>query len=168
MLLKRLDHVDLNVGAYIHTTLHSGEWLARRVDSVHFVDADSVRRQVTFDVDTRWLADRQPEGLVRPGLVVVPLTLLTKQLLVDADLRDGQGAALHVARRPIDSYLAWTSLAHTANQAGFDLAGRPRVAEYVRRIVTSFPTAAARDVRLHQPAWDLPLREAWENADNEH
>lgn len=165
MLLKKLDTPDLEVGAFVHELLHTGDWLARRVDSVRFVDADSVQRQVTFDVDTRWIADRQPPGLVPEGLVVAPLTLLTKQLLVDADLRAADGSALHIARRPVDSYLAWTSIAHTARDAGYDLSRQPRVSDYVRRIITGFPKTPVVDIRKHQPSWDLPIDHKWDSDD---
>jgi hypothetical protein len=160
--LKRL---DTPLGEHLLGLLEERAWLRRRVDTVSFVDEDSSIRQSTFDIDTTTIAATLPSGAIRAGFVVAPLMMLEKQLLVDSDLKDDNGRALHIATRREDSYLSWCILGALAKRNGVDLTKTPLVADALHPIMACFPKSSRRDIREVAPEWWLPSVPGWTEDD---
>lgn len=165
MLLDPLDVARADVGEHLVRLRNDPRWLRRRVDSVAFVDADSVVRRTTFDIDTSWIAQSEPDGLVRGPYVAVPLTTMRKQLLVDCDLRDAYGGALHIATSVHDSYLSLCEVVARATAENIAVARRPRVVAELLRIVREFPRSEPGDIRNVAPEW-VPTDPAWDYRDD--
>ncbi|WP_146192002.1 hypothetical protein [Bifidobacterium catulorum] len=75
------------------------QWVKRRVETLTFTDADTTRRQVSFDFSL-------PENLrihylenagTASGLIGVPLTFLGRGDLIHADVRSASGESLSLA-----------------------------------------------------------------------
>lgn len=88
------------------------DWVHRRVESVSFVDATSIRRRVSVDFDV-------PTGDLVPksGRSLVPLALLEKRPLIDLDVCDEGGSSLPVLTSPENGFVAWSLLARVAREA---------------------------------------------------
>lgn len=88
------------------------EWVHRRVETVTFVDASSIRRKVSVDFDV-------PDDRARPreGPPLIPLTLLEKRTLVDLDVRDEAGASCPVLNADENGFVTWSLLSRVAYQA---------------------------------------------------
>ena len=165
MLEGDLKQLDIPLGEHLLGLLEERVWLRRRVDTVSFVDEDSSIRQSTFDIDTIAIKDSLPAAAIRRGFVIAPLMILDKQLLVDSDLRDDSGRALHIISRQEDSHLSWCTLGALAKRHGVDLAAAPLVAGALRPIVECFPKSARRDIREVAPEWRVPIIPDWTQDD---
>lgn len=166
-LLKEcpLDVPDSNVASYVDSFLREAPWLRRRVETVSFIDVDTVVRKTTLDVgmaEVKISASACPLFEDRP---LVPLVLLKKELLVDFDLRDRQGAALAVVPREIDSFFAWSLLCVEARRVlGQDLTTQSMVvSDHLRSLAFNFPRPGdeAYDNTLH--SWEIPG--SWSDSD---
>jgi len=127
-------------------------WVSRRVETVRFLDASSLTRGVTIDIDTTAL-----ESLVPPEYsdshVVIPLGILQKDLLVDFDLRASNGDSLSLMNRDEDSYFAWAWIMRVAQEIGIDPTSLPEVIHRrVYEIAHSF---------YGRPGPDLSASETW-------
>jgi hypothetical protein len=87
-------------------------WIARRVETVTFLDADTVRRQVSVD----FTVPKLPTVIELDGqpLHFLPLTLLRKRRLTHFDLCDETGRALPLVTRRANGPLAASALAEAA------------------------------------------------------
>ena len=166
MLNKSIN--EREVGSFILGLLSNRSWLVRRVDTVEFIDAHTVRRRVTFDVDTRAIEVLQPPELLPKGYVVVPLELLQKTLLVDSNLTDTNRSALHIATRADDAYLSWCEFAERARRSNIDLSEGPAVSEHVQGLLSGFPTSDPILISKVQPDWKVNhAHTSWQKADDD-
>lgn len=145
---------DLTHGSFMAHMRSSPDWLLRRVDNVRHVDADSLTRSRTFDIDTGWISSVQPGGIAPPDMVAVPLLIMRKRLLVDFEIRDANNAQLSAAIHSVDAKLSLCSFAHTAQQQGISLSDSPEVTAHVARIFEEFPSHPAAALWKYQPDWN--------------
>ena len=88
------------------------KWIRRRVEKITFVDARTVRRQVSVDFELPLVPplDKRME----PPVYLVPLALLHKEPLVGFDLRDEGGSSLPVLTKEENGFVTWSALASIA------------------------------------------------------
>lgn len=122
-----------------------------------------------MDVSMTAIASRGP----RPDLfghhyLPVPLAVIQKGLLVDSDLRDEGGAALPIATRDVDSYLAWSALiAFIIDHHNAELEVGGLLASHLRSIVSEFPDPEDSPFGDQLRSWATPsgwpveLRDEW-------
>ena len=114
---------NVSLGKYLTHLLENWGWVIRRVEHVQLIDARVTKRHVTVDVDTNAIgmasngvgADASmidPGVLMDPSVVPVPVAILTKDLLMDFDIRDAQGQALAIPSREEDSFAAASVMAY--------------------------------------------------------
>jgi hypothetical protein len=97
---------DLDLGREIVWRLLSPKsWIHRRVESVRFLDENTLRREVSVDCDVDW-----PTG----GVALLPLARIGKRPLVSFDLRDEAGNALPVLTTNENGHVAWSALVAAA------------------------------------------------------
>lgn len=100
---------DLELGSYLFELWLAGNgWVRRRVETVDFLGAGSLRRSVSVDFEIPDTDFKTPRPLP------VPLALLEKRQLVDFDVFDEARNALPVCTRAENSYAAWSMLAAVA------------------------------------------------------
>lgn len=97
-------------GAILLLLLQQADWVHRRVESVHFLDGMTMRRQVSTDYE---MPGEDLTGLKE--LPFVPLALLEKEVLVNFDLVDEAGASLPLLTRSENIYVAWSTLVAAAD-----------------------------------------------------
>lgn len=101
---------DIILGAAVGILLLAPDkWIRRRVESIAFVDANSLQRRVSIDFEP---PTAELTGV--EGLPIMPLALLEKRVLVNFDARDGDGSPVPVLTRSENSYVAWCILARAA------------------------------------------------------
>lgn len=113
-----------DLGAAVFNLLIDWDHVLRRVETVDLVSEYSVRRRVTIDVDVPTVLDCLSSflesGAITPARprphIYAPVGLLRKDLLVDFDMRDGDGRAIPVLPRVDDSYVALCLIYHAARQ----------------------------------------------------
>jgi hypothetical protein len=100
---------DLQLGSYLFELWLAGNgWVRRRVETVDFLGAGSLRRSVSVDFEI-------PEtDFETPAPLLVPLALLEKRPLVDFDVIDEASNALPVCTRAENGFAAWSMLAAVA------------------------------------------------------
>lgn len=106
----------LEVGVVLFDQISAwADWVERRVETVAFVDGDTVRRQVT--VDLIW--DSGAPGALdesRRDLHLIPLTLLRKQVLKNFDARDESGRRLPLVSKRANTPIAFAVLLAAAHE----------------------------------------------------
>lgn len=108
---------DLELGSYLFELWLAGNALVRRrVETVDFLGAGSLRRSVSVDFEI------PATEFVTPHPLPVPLALLERRPLVDFDIVDEAGSAIPVCTRAENAYAAWSMLAAVA-AAEISLAG---------------------------------------------
>ncbi len=112
---------DLELGSYLFELWLAGNgWVRRRVETVDFLGAGSLRRSVSVDFEI-------PEtDFVTHGPLPVPLALLERRPLVDFDVVDEAGSALPVCTRAENRFAAWSMLAAVAAAEIADADGKGR------------------------------------------
>lgn len=84
---------------YYDSLFNDRSWVRRRVESISFVNNDSIRRHTTFDIDLNELRSRRTL-LTAPECIYLPLVHSMKtQPLLDVDLVDDTGRSIHIGRR---------------------------------------------------------------------
>src|SRR5687768_15335347 len=172
-----MDVPDSSLAQYVDIFLRDAPWLRRRVETVSFLDVDTVVRRTTLDVGIAEVLEASegcPFYVERP---LVPLAMLRKDLLTDFDLRDRQGGALAVVPRDVDSFFAWSTLcADAARVLGTESrasAGRRRqrapsaVMAHLRDLAFRFPEPGDDPYDPTLRSWESPAgwtevdRRAW-------
>src|SRR5688500_2897621 len=97
---------DPGIASYVDSFLRDAPWLRRRVETVRFLDIDTVVRRTTLDVGVADVQQATAACPVFPDRPLVPLAMIKKDLLVDFDLRDRGGGALAVVPRDVDTFFA--------------------------------------------------------------
>lgn len=140
-VITATEQPSLEVGTYVHGFLEAAPWVRRRVETVRFLDAQTVKRSVTLDIGMAEVCAAAPIPPLVESRPLVPLTLMRKDLLMNFDLRGRSGAALPVVPREVDAYMAWSALAQSASTAlGLDVATRyPGISRHLREIAWCFP-----------------------------
>lgn len=101
---------DLTLGGAIFLMqFNPEEWIHRRVESIGLLDLFSFRRRISVDFE---IPREDLTGY--PGLGIVPLALLEKQLLIHFDLLDDEGKALPLLTKEQNAFVAWSALARIA------------------------------------------------------
>lgn len=128
------------------------EWIHRRVETIRFLDEDTLHRHVSVDFDL------DPRGEDK-GPTYVPVARLVKRPLMSFDLRDEAGAALPTLTTAENGFLAWSALAYAA-QVVLDCAVPRSILVSLRSIVFSQSTQGARaaDFLLSNFPRDLTAR----------
>jgi hypothetical protein len=140
-------------------------WLDRRVETVRFVDSNTLERHVTLDIN----CDRVREIVTKAGWepdkeIPLPLTLLSKGLLLDVDVRSADGAALPISTSDIDARAAQAALLACLANSGEDVTAYSRaIWQTILSAVKSFPSEADR-FTLQNPSQAADAVEAWELA----
>lgn len=121
-------------------------WVHRKVDSVTFLAGKRGQRRVSLDCTPPMLSwDDDRRG--RATTIVVPLTLMSKDVLRDLDVRDDSGRALPVLGTNDNAKLAATALAYlvrSVHDVKTAKAFMPQIEEVVRsRPETALPIAEA-------------------------
>jgi|GEM_PF-5306669 len=99
--------------------LGHGSWLARRVETVSFLDSSRLEHRVTLDLDGRKIREIVRSSGGDPDQpILVPLTILTKGLLLDLDLRAGDGRAMPVAVSDRDARAAQAAILAQLDEVG--------------------------------------------------
>ncbi|HYO00096.1 MAG TPA: hypothetical protein VEU28_10520 [Actinomycetota bacterium] len=102
---------DLELGSYLSEIWLAGNgWVKRRVETVDFLGAGSLRRRVSVDVqipDSEFLYGVSPR--------VVFLALVEKRPLVGFDITDESGSVLPIGTRAENCFAAWSMLAAAAS-----------------------------------------------------
>ena len=102
---------DIELGSYLYEIWLAGNsWVKRRVETVDFLGAGSLRRRVSVDFqipDSEFLYGVSPRA--------VPLALLEKRPLVDFDITDESGSVLPIGTRAENCFAAWSMLAAAAS-----------------------------------------------------
>lgn len=169
MLTCPTDLPDQALARYVDSFLQRAPWLRRRVETVAFIDVDTVVRRTTLDVGTSEVELASNGCPIFPDRPLVPLAMLKKDLLVDFDLRDRQGGALAVVPRDVDSFFAWSTLCVEAERVlGTEvLVASAPVATRLRELAFNFPHPGDEpyDAALRSwetpPGWTDPDRSVW-------
>ncbi len=132
---------DPRVGAFVHSFLREAPWLRRRVETISFKDVDTVERRTTLDIGIAELKGALGDCPVFEDRPLVPLVMLSKDLLINFDLTDRTGAVLPAIPREVDAFFGWSALASAA-------------AEVLDVPMTNLPTALSS--RLSRVAYDFP------------
>lgn len=134
---------ELNLGSAIYILyLAPHEWIHRRVESVTFVDAWSLRRAVSLDVSI------PPEELTGyEPLEVLPLSLLEKDVLVDFDLMGNSGEALPLLTRTENTHIAWCTLVAAAHFHIGESTSTDAVVQLETTLLDDLRTVAGSDVQ---------------------
>ena len=148
----------VSVAAVTRQILQPAAWIERRVETVEFVDDVSIRRRssVQFSQPLYVPSIRLPNATT--DRVLIPITLLRKEPLVNLDVRDAQGRAVatltsdqnrELAGRILCSYAAvlgdgWGELPDTVRTELEEIAGdAPAVAEHrankLLRVTGNYP-----------------------------
>lgn len=153
------------IGRGIAFLLTNRVWVHRRTEYIHFVDADTVKRQM--GVDYTLPRRRETEGLYRrrPGLV--PLATLEKHKLTDFSLWDEDARRipmLNTEQNAVYAAAALVASAHgTARLYGHTEAPEP--VNVMLRLVAARPTEEAKDAltALRDGLEEVPKRrkDAW-------
>lgn len=110
------DERERTLGLFVlRLLIEWSKWVHRRVETIHFVSADTYRRQVSVDLTL-------PEALLSPltsgdgqELHFAPLTLLKKRPLTNFDLRDEAGKAMPLLTKQRNGLLAGALLSGMAS-----------------------------------------------------
>ncbi|MBP2376847.1 hypothetical protein JOF42_000342 [Microbacterium phyllosphaerae] len=105
------------------TTDH--EWVARRVDTIRFVDGERLERRVTLDLDLVELRRRAKAARLRQGNVPIPLLTLSKGPLLDIDVMNVRGESLAIATRDQDAHAASAMLLAVLARNGISIGKIP-------------------------------------------
>lgn len=149
-------------GALILEFLDSADWVARRVETVRFLDSTRLERRVTLDINRGRLAEvaaRHPAA-VNDGRILVPVALLAKGLLLDLDLR-GNDEPLQVATSDVDSQAAAAALVRTLADEGVDVTKLPQsILSTILEVTKCSPSE--QDVKvLNGESPDIKTVDAW-------
>lgn len=136
--LQTAEEPDWWLGGAIYLCVaRAPTWIRRRVESVSFLDARSMRRRVSLDFEI-------PDESVSPGRPppAIPLALLEKRPLVNFDLRDETGASLTVLTKEENGFAAWSALARIAQHEAHVVFGEkktlpPEILSDLRRVAGS-------------------------------
>jgi hypothetical protein len=167
MLSCSTDTPDAGIAAYVDGFLKEAPWLRRRVETIRFLDIDTVVRRTTLDVGIADVQQATAACPIFPDRPLVPLAMIKKDLLVDFDLRDRQGGALAVAPRDVDTFFAWSALCADAKRVlGTDVqAASETVAKRLRAVAFDFPDPADEFDDPVLRSWEVP--QAWPRADRD-
>lgn len=105
-------------GRFIDSLITDHSWVARRVDTLSFLDGERLERRVTLDLDLSELRRRAKTNRLRSDLVPLPLLTLVKAPLLDVDVKDVHGNSLAIATSDQDSHLASAMLLATLARHG--------------------------------------------------
>lgn len=94
--------------AILPLLLHPNRWIHRRVESIRFIDDETVRRQVSVDFTLPDWYVNDPRRADRAQLA--PLALLKKEKLKAFDLRDERGASLPLLAKADSGQIAAAAL----------------------------------------------------------
>jgi hypothetical protein len=168
VLSHSLDHFNQEIGDFVHRFLKDAPWLRRRVETVSFMDVDTISRRTTVDIDVAELSKAVKNCPMKHGkFPLVPIAILRKDLLVDFNLRDRLGGALAVAPRSIGTYFAWSALCVAARDVLSEpLDDRsPAVMQRLREIAYEFPKSSDDPHDDFLYSWEKP--NTWNANDNE-
>lgn len=89
-------------------------WVTRRVETVHFVGEEQIRRSVSVDFDASQVSRVLPVG---PASFLTPLALLAKHPLALLDVTDEHRTTLPVMSTEENGFVAYSALAAAASIA---------------------------------------------------
>ncbi len=171
VLTCRTDTPNPDLGAYVHAFLLDAPWLRRRVETVSFLDVDTVLRRNTLDVGIAEVREATTRAPMYPQRPLVPLAVLRKDLLLDFDLRDRHGSALAVAPRDVDACFATSALCTEASKVlGVELFDHNRsapltdIVQHLNSITFRFPHPEDRPDSAALRSWETPS--TWVNKDH--
>jgi hypothetical protein len=167
VLAQSMDKSHPQIGKLVHSFLKDAPWLRRRVETVSFLDVDTIERRTTLDVDIAQLKMASAKCPMDRAYPLVPIAVLRKDLLVDFDLRDRFGGALAVVPRSVDSYFAWSALCVAADGVlGAPLHRRSiAVATRLRELAYDFPEENDTLYSEFLASWEKP--NSWAAEDHE-
>jgi hypothetical protein len=154
-----LDVPDQGIANYVNEFLKDPHWIRRLVDTVSFLDYDTLHRRSTVDLEMSTLMRMASTLPFDNECMLVPLAILKKNLLADFDLRDGSGRALTVVPRNLDTYFAWSFLCARAGTAlGVAMSEVPRpIRAHLSFIAYRFPDVDDNPFSGPVRSWNPPL-----------
>jgi len=103
------DEPDVGLGEQVAWRLLAPKyWIHRRVETVRFLDEDTLRRNVSVDCDVQWRGE---------GPALLPLARIQKQPMTSFDLRDDAGRSLPILTSRENGFVAWSALVAAAAAA---------------------------------------------------
>ncbi|MBT9275952.1 hypothetical protein KMZ32_17900 [Phycicoccus sp. MAQZ13P-2] len=106
-------------GAVTLALLTDRSWVSRRVETVRFLSATSLERNVSFDIDSARLGHLlATSGHPIDAPLLLPLLKLRKNLLLDLDLRVTDGSPAQVARSDEDAVASQGIMLQVLHAAG--------------------------------------------------
>jgi hypothetical protein len=150
------------LGKLTLSLLQRTDWVARRVETVSFVDNHTLERHVTLDVDSVVLQELvKKAGADETKPVLVPLAILEKGLFLDMDVRDAGGCAIPVATSEDDSRAAQGALLASLAKGGVDVATlSPAILKTIYTAARCFPDENDRSALLN-PSQTTSAINAW-------
>lgn len=128
------------IGRVYRGLLASSLWIRRRIDSISFVDDENQEHKVTFDIDFGDVETRfNATVLASDDQIPIPLLALDKQVMLDVDVRSGNGTPLPVALSSENSQIAIAMLLSALVDGGYDLSRMPESVLVQIRSVTLRP-----------------------------
>lgn len=102
--------------------LRDTRWVSRRVETVRFLNATTLERRITLDLDRAALGTiASTAGLPPDADLCVPLAVLRKGLLLDLDLRTGDDRSAQIVTSDVDSRAAQAAAMAELEDAGVDI-----------------------------------------------
>lgn len=89
-------------------------WINRRVETIELLSQEETRRRVSIDFT---LPEEKAEELITDHGIVVPISVLTKEVRRNFDLRDESGAAVPVLSKEANATLAHIAVMNAALDA---------------------------------------------------
>jgi len=163
MLTCNLDNPNEKIAEYVGSFLHDPVWVRRRIETVTFLDYDTIRSRTTLDIQMSTIANLMSDLPLHPSRPLVPLAVLKKDLLANFDLRDASGNALSVVPRYVDTFFAFSFLcAEAAKVLGNELGNvAVEIRQHLKNLVFDFPDIKDKVSFLTVNKWNS--HESWES-----
>ncbi len=129
------------VGRLYLDIVRDSTWNVRRVETIRLLDQDLIERRVSLNIDVQNLRKRVKRAGFK-GIPTFPLPIFTqvKTLMLDLDIRLGNGEALSLATSAQDSWIAYSMLLCVASEHGLDPASfSPNLLEAIYACVRHLP-----------------------------
>lgn len=148
-------------GALTLELLQQTRWIARRVETVRFLDTSRLERRITLDLNAAELKQLATTcGVSATGTVLLPLIVLEKGLLLDLDLTV-DGTSRPISTSDADSMAATGALVQTLSKAGVDVKKLPQsVLKTILNATRTMPGASDLEV-LRVGYADVGTVDAW-------
>ena len=122
--------------------------MTRRVETVRFVNATTLERRISYDLDASCLLKiAEASGHDKSRGLLLPVIVLRKNLLLDLDLLLPDGSSAQVVSSEVDSQAATQAMLALLKRNGVPVGGLPKaIPATILRAAASMP--GSRDIRV--------------------